>query len=831
MTKRFLLVSALAAAAVPTVCSAQVRQSALMDYPMEAQQLGINPAKVVTIQDRNARLAPKKILKTVDMKNGYRIQIVEAVNGMRYKRLLNPQNQTLQNYNIPKIVAPANAEGDGVAFFEGFESYQEDFGLDWIPEGWQEINTQDVLDMKDKYNLTWFTYYSGGMGFLPMTPEGQTEVFIHYSFDNEVEGEPDKSFTAVDQDEWLVTPLISVEQYQDLYFAMAFDYTSCYDSKYLDWNTMEYSKRELVCNMEVLIQEDGSSEWESLLNMEKDYASKLTDRELYNRGFSYEEFKVELDKYAGKKVKIAFRYFKTGGDFCGNSVCLDAVKVATPATDALYERPSGTFKVGTSRDFIYIQQPYLLGPAYAETTWRNYSSQYATDFEWSYQTSEEGEVATSTERDLSVVYPWGIAPVPTLNASALGAQTTSYTITAMSTEGEELSGYLLSGGTSIFNFQGYGSTLLSAGEYDISLGLSAPAFDVGQYCFGSGSEDVYYKTNYGFGTVYSAPAAKYIINGVWIPFYVLNAKDDVEFTLNLYKRNAENQWEKFATSTCMGSAIQQVPVEGLDPYIMEFTSFKLVDGGEMAVNTLEVDTELMLELVGFDNEGVTEYCPLNQGDNSPVKETGSFVLQKEEYNGTTYSSRTNIGDLLVDYYCPFLINVDVTYSFIRAEEPAAYFDKAGGNKDILLEVPYLAEALYVDDSEFPGWLTCQLADDEASGMVKLTVTADALGDETERYHEFMVTAPGAELKITVKQNADGSVETLAQQAVKVARNGNAWVLNYPQEITKVDVVNIAGQKVAGYQLSGNSFAVPTAELPSGVYMLVFNNGNVVKVIK
>lgn len=49
MTKRFLLVSALAAAAVPTVCSAQVRQSALMDYPMEAQQLGINPAKVVTI--------------------------------------------------------------------------------------------------------------------------------------------------------------------------------------------------------------------------------------------------------------------------------------------------------------------------------------------------------------------------------------------------------------------------------------------------------------------------------------------------------------------------------------------------------------------------------------------------------------------------------------------------------------------------------------------------------------------------------------------------------------------------------------------------------------
>ena len=390
MRNRLLFATMFAVFSVPFAVQAEVRQLKSVDLPLDANMVTCDPVKVVLPQDRNVRLAPDKILKTKSVGGGYVMQIVETKQGFRYKRLLDANNRSLQKSD-KRILAQVSASQDGVAFSEDFESWQDSYGLDWIPEGWQEINEPaNTVDLDHNVNNTWYVYYSGGMGFLPMTPDGEKEAFIHFSYDRDDPDNPDNVIAAVDQDEWLITPLISVEEYQDLYFAMAYDYSSCYDSQYLDWSTMIYSQRVTVCNMEVLVQVEGSSEWECILNMEQDYASKMSDMEVYDKGFNYENFKLDLDKYVGKKIKIAFRYIRTGGDFCGNSVCLDAVKVATPATDALYQRPDGTFLVGTSRDFYSASTPLIFGPAYAEVTWQNKSSQYATDFEWQYQTTLEG---------------------------------------------------------------------------------------------------------------------------------------------------------------------------------------------------------------------------------------------------------------------------------------------------------------------------------------------------------------------------------------------------------------------------------------------------------
>ncbi len=834
MRNRLLFATMFAVFSVPFAVQAEVRQLKSVDLPLEANMVTCNPVKVVLPQDRNVRLAPDKILKTKSVGGGYVMQIVETKQGFRYKRLLDANNRNLQKTD-KRISAQVSASQDGVAFSEDFESWQDSYGLDWIPEGWQEINAPDnTTDLDHNVNNTWYVYYSGGMGFLPMTPDGEKEAFIHFSYNRDDPNDPDKVIAAVDQDEWLITPLISVEEYQDLYFAMAYDYSSCYDSQYLDWSTMIYSQRVTVCNMEVLVQVEGSSEWESILNMEQDYASKMSDMEVFDKGFSYENFKLELDKYVGKKIKIAFRYIRTGGDFCGNSVCLDAVKVATPATDALYQRPDGTFLVGTSRDFYSASIPMIFGPAFAEVTWQNKSSQYAMDFEWQYQTAEEGEVETTTERDLKVSYPFGLVSVPTLQAKAVGSQTTSYKYSGVDGDGNVVDGNVLSGGSPLFYFQNIGATQLGAGEYDINLGLAALTAAEGSYYFGSGAYDIFYKTNYGLGTVVSAPYSKYVIESVWIPFYRLSADPDVEFTLSVYTKDEFGDWEKMATSTCKMADVKQESVPGIDPYIMEFTDFKM-EGMELALSELEIDSEIMVEVEGFDQEGVKEYCPLNQGENSPVKQTGSFVLQKETFGQTVYKYRTNVSDLLVNYYCPFLINFDAFYSFIHADESVIYVNKEGGSKDVLIDVPYEAALVEVDDYTvpFPEWLSVEVSDTDMP-KVKLTATVAPLpAGETERRFAFNVSVPGADpLKMEVVQTSESSVASVSQQAVRVVRNGDSWQISYPQGYESVSVVNMSGLKLADYQLleSGTSL-VPASDFARGVYLLVFNNGDVIKVVK
>lgn len=834
MRNRLLFATMFAVFSVPFAVQAEVRQLKSVDLPLEANMVTCNPVKVVLPQDRNVRLAPDKILKTKSVGGGYVMQIVETKQGFRYKRLLDANNRNLQKTD-KRISAQVSASQDGVAFSEDFESWQDSYGLDWIPEGWQEINAPDnTTDLDHNVNNTWYVYYSGGMGFLPMTPDGEKEAFIHFSYDRDDPNDPDKVIAAVDQDEWLITPLISVEEYQDLYFAMAYDYSSCYDSQYLDWSTIVYSQRVTVCNMEVLVQEEGSSEWECILNMEQDYASKMSDMEVFDKGFNYENFKLDLDKYVGKKIKIAFRYIRTGGDFCGNSVCLDAVKVATPATDALYQRPDGTFLVGTSRDFYSASIPMIFGPAFAEVTWQNMSSQYATDFEWQYQTAEEGEVETTTERDLKVSYPFGLVSVPTLQAKAVGSQTTSYKYSGVDGDGNVVDGNVLSGGSPLFYFQNIGATQLGAGEYDINLGLAALTAAEGSYYFGSGAYDIFYRTNYGLGTVVSAPYSKYVIESVWIPFYRLSADPDVEFTLSVYTKDEFGDWEKMATSTCKMADVKQESVPGIDPYIMEFTDFKM-EGMELALSELEIDSEIMVEVEGFDQEGVKEYCPLNQGENSPVKQTGSFVLQKETFGETVYKYRTNVSDLLVNYYCPFLINFDAFYSFIHADESVIYVNKEGGSKDVLIDVPYEAALVEVDDYTvpFPEWLSVEVSDTDMP-KVKLTATVAPLpAGETERRFAFNVSVPGADpLKMEVVQTSESSVASVSQQAVRVVRNGDSWQISYPQGYESVSVVNMSGLKLADYQLSeSGTFLVSASDFARGVYLLVFNNGDVIKVVK
>ena len=84
----------------------------------------------------------------------------------------------------------------------------------------------------------------------------------------------------------------------------------------------------------------------------------------------------------------------------------------------------------------------------------------------------------------------------------------------------------------------------------------------------------------------------------------------------------------------------------------------------------------------------------------------------------------------------------------------------------------------------------------------------------------------------VDQNA-ASISDIAadNQSINVINNGDSFALSYAEGIRGVQVVNVAGQVVADYALDGTSATIPASALAKGLYILKFDNGQTVKVMK
>ena len=82
---------------------------------------------------------------------------------------------------------------------------------------------------------------------------------------------------------------------------------------------------------------------------------------------SVERGQRSLKDYAGKKVKIGFRY--VGSD--GNAFFLDDVRVSLPDATARYELPWSTLYAGFSlydENWDYLPQDCAVFPAYTDLT-------------------------------------------------------------------------------------------------------------------------------------------------------------------------------------------------------------------------------------------------------------------------------------------------------------------------------------------------------------------------------------------------------------------------------------------------------------------------------
>lgn len=754
--------------------------------------------------------------------NGVTIELVKDNKGNVYRQLRDRNRNTLKISN--PAMARVTAATQGTTFLESFEGYTEDKGTDWIPEGWEEINAEGNVPMPEiNINNTWYVSEStGSMGFLPITPYGRYECFVHFSYDIE-----DQGIKAVDQDEWLITPSITPQEGDNLYFAAAINYGNVYNSAYFDWGTYTYSKRETVYNLIVMVSVDGG-EWEELWNAEKEIVSKMTDSEIYAEwGLEYRDYKADLSKYTGKNIKVAFRYIRGGGGFEGDSMILDQVLVGSPRPGALYKHPDGFFLMGYDKQ-MRATAPTLFGPAYIENTWINQSSTHSETFEWSTTDPEDienGGTVSTTDRDLIVAYPFSSVPVPELTARIAGAEDSVYVWNKTLSDEMGAVSQVIHGGNTTVTFEGDDTeTVLGAGNYDWARGMAAwTANEDGDYLFGKPSDQTMWSGELdGIASSYTKPSAKYTISNIWLTLADFDADDDAEIQLIVHRLIDNQMADTIATAKCLGAEVEKLTIDGVGTlYNMPFA---LADSKTGEKGVIEIEDAIFVEIKGFTSDKIRSLAPLNQYEESDYKEVNSYgVVIQEDYDGNITRNFLT----LTDFYSPFMLGMDVAYPFMVSEKTIVNIPLAGGSQEVNVNSFYKAEAWQIEDT-LPEWLKAEGIDAQ-DGSTVLKVTAEP--SDTERTAEIKVTVPGAEMTLTVKQNGT-AVESHEAEAVTATVQGDVIVLTYNEGIDSVSVADAEGRTVANYNLpEGGHFAIPASALAKGMYILRFNDNTVVKVIK
>ena len=101
--------------------------------------------------------------------------------------------------------------------------------------------------------------------------------------------------------------------------------------------------------MKVMISTDGGEHWGEIWDLSEDVTSLLTDRQVYDgSGLRVRYFDIDLSDYAGKDVKLAWRYMRDEGDNAGNSMIVDGIKITHPVSSAIHDVKTATATTNTT---------------------------------------------------------------------------------------------------------------------------------------------------------------------------------------------------------------------------------------------------------------------------------------------------------------------------------------------------------------------------------------------------------------------------------------------------------------------------------------------------
>lgn len=619
--------------------SAAVAMSAQAEV-MVTQQQQVMPSQLV-----NSRImkAPQRgtVVKTLRSGAKGQLQLVRMPDGRLAKQIVRMDNGTMP-MAVNRPVTSTAAVGSVNEDFGGWDGEAQN----WIPEGWNEINT--IEEYPQSY--TWHVE-NNDVGFLANPTKGY-ECSIYMAMDQE-------TYTGIDQDEWLITPAVTITEGQLLQVSLCYSPIFMFNLDNVDWDTFEFTDVECAASVKTMIREVGTEEW-TLIQDYFDLWSDWSLNDLFDGGMDngWRTYSYSLDEYAGKEVEVAFRYNGNNGD----NWSIDWVTIDEARPEAAYMRPQGAFYFGFNEKYQQLKgdkKPILIAPGDVDLTWSNVSNSDATIFEWTYYDPITDEICTTSDYDLTLNYPMVAGEMNWYNIPELAA----YAREGATPSTFAMNCYCIqAGGTTQYTFSDGSVGVYGAGNYDSDLGLTSITFSENTPVWGvSEGTDAAWSALLGknvelleVGNYFEKPVVPYTLRGIQV-FGTAVCEDNAEVTVNVYKVVGGYLSDIIATATCKGSDVVTYTSE------MHCLPFSF--------DEITVDEALLVMLDVKSATGFSTLRPFHTYYPAPQDETnGYFMLQvngTEELHGVNYI-QNNDGPM----YCTFYFNLLMNYPTAE-EEPVS----------------------------------------------------------------------------------------------------------------------------------------------------------------
>ena len=499
---------------------------------------------------------------------------------------------------------------------------------------------------------------------------------------------------------------------------------------------------------------------------------------------------------------------------------------------------------------------FYLGPAYVDQTWTNYSTG-ASGYSWSYidpaataETPQEDLMLTSTSTDLTVSYPYNQYQVPTLTAyGASGSSDEYYYGYAMQTGGRAYSvfndGTDAEYGAAMFDYGAtyYGQSYLGFmfDDTKVIAGNFKAMFD------NAGATDVHSSQ---WGVLYPNPAAPYAISKLWLMVAADNLPAGTEIEAEIYALEETEEGYVFPEEP-MAHAVFSTSVNMSDAQNYSFLTFDVVyddpiTGLEVSGVPVTIDSPIAI-LFPFEQEGYTVYpvvasAPMDLDVPSYDIYIASYKLNGEDRKYiTSFPWAFGSEDPMV--MTSYILMTDAAFGWFFPESDRVESTEGG---DVVtatttgetITIPFnsyyystaTTSSIWSEDGAVD-WLDYSLGENEEE-VTELTINVDALpSGVTGRKCTITFTPTGsAPYKLTIGQGTVGVESAVVTSAARVSVVGGNFVVNAPETINAVTVYNVAGQAVATSEIAGTT-TVDAQSLAKGVYVLRFNDGSTVKVIK
>lgn len=716
-----------------------------------------------------------KVLESRSVAKGINDCVVELPNGQKMRTVMGlpEQGKVLD----PQRVAPRAASvREGFVLYEDFEAWDSSNAA-WLPDGW-------TIDHKDSpaSNRGWKMTE-------PLNPYDyiSSKCLTYELFDDEV-------------DEWVMTPEFTVSLGMELCWeTMTGPYF--YDWAYLDGTTYQLTQYEIINDIKVNISTDGGATWTTLFS----HAENLRDTaESFFAMFNFKmmPFKLSLNRYFGKTVKIGFQI--VGRE--GNTTYLDNVSVGLPPTQTSYVRPLSNLFFGLSSTDENVPASIMVGPVYKPMTFSNTTSTKNADFTWTYADDNSGELKTSNEKNLTVTYKTDYTSASTTRNNMYDYPVLSGSSSATSPDEFTYPGFLQAGGKGE-----YERHYIDTDEYEvIDLGLtvidpviegSATYADIALPFFGYNSESDRYWSDYSFGEYsdennwahlekygdfFYTPETPLVIKGVRTIAYGKVSRN-AKFTAEVYFLNAGFVIpdEPNVKAVCTGNDITII-----DRYSSsDILSLNFTFDEPIVVTRAEVPY-FVVAIGGFrDAENVEYFSPEMSAYGNPNNLGLGWLCKELCFNGEllpmSWSSVSSFveNEELVSFY----IMLDAVFPWLEGgeEEVTVSPDTPA---TITFDCYYDASELTVEG--LPEWLKAEAAG--RYGETKVTLSAENVPADNN-VDEITIKAPGV------------------SKVVKVSHKGSGVSLIEAGATGEAAVYTLTGQRVAADNAAPGIYIVRRAD--------------------